>query len=89
MGQLAPGGTWTKSSLDTNDSEDQDRHVWALCLVESMPGGDARRRERKAVHTRGCDDDVGRGGNASSYEYNPMYLDHLPGYLPACPLAEW
>lgn len=59
VGQLAPGGTWTKSSIDTNDSEDQDRHVWALCLVESMPGGDARRRKGKAVHTRGCDDDVG------------------------------
>lgn len=48
LGRPAPGGPWTKSSLNTNDTPDQDRHVadtmlgwinaWRWCTSKEEEG---------------------------------------------------
>lgn len=52
-GQPVPGGPWTKNPLDTNGSQTKTGTWRTLCLVKSMPGGDARRRKRESLFLEG------------------------------------
>lgn len=90
LAQPAPGGPWTKSSLDTKDSPVQDRHVanTMLGLNQCLTVMHGEGRER--LYTRGCDDDECREGTRrESGMYNAIRLlaRHLPAYCP--PSVEW